>query len=276
VRQHVQDREHGHSGSGADTAAGAPVTTSSAVLAKQHFVNLHFSNALSDSNLASIPFGRPIPAARLARHPHTSPLARALPAHRSRAMRVGQELAGLSPAQESFAHFRRRAAMTRPGLSDTLSVTDMKQRRRQSRTRRPCTICRVRFWAVRRDARFCSPRCRQRAVRAPSCARSKATDLPHSLLCSHVKPRRCNCPASRARPPRRRVRERTTIMRLIMRPRAETSRRRDLVSPPRRAILMGYRVVAGLAIAIECLSGNRAGPEVQDRHQALLIPCVER
>jgi hypothetical protein len=54
-------------------------------------------------------------------------------------------------------------------LRDTICDTQqprMKLRRLQPRTRRPCTICRVRFWAVRRDARFCSPRCRQRAARA--------------------------------------------------------------------------------------------------------------
>ena len=43
----------------------------------------------------------------------------------------------------------------------------------------------------------------------------------------------------------------------------------------RQAILMGYRVVAGLAIAIKWLSGNRARPQFQDWHQARLIPDVE-
>ena len=34
------------------------------------------------------------------------------------------------------------------------------------RTRRACVICGAEFEAVRSDARHCSPRCRQRAVRA--------------------------------------------------------------------------------------------------------------
>jgi hypothetical protein len=37
----------------------------------------------------------------------------------------------------------------------------------------------------------------------------------------------------------------------------------------------GYRAVAGLAVATELLSGNRARPQFQDWHQARLIPCVE-
>jgi hypothetical protein len=92
-------------------------------------------------------------------------------------------------------------------------------------------------------------------------------------------PQRRDSTRRRAKAPRRGVRERTTIVRLIMRPRADN--RAGVILRPRRgscrrAILMGNRVVADLAIAIECLSGNRAGPEVQDRHHALLIPCVER
>ena len=42
-----------------------------------------------------------------------------------------------------------------------------------------------------------------------------------------------------------------------------------------RLWLMGYRVVASLAIAIEWLSGNRARPQFQDWHQARLSPCIE-
>jgi hypothetical protein len=77
--------------------------------------------------------------------------------------KVLQELAQLFAASQIFLPFE----------GGRTTICDMKSRRRRrlyrrlaSQKRRTCVVCRVAFKAIRTDARHCSPRCRQRAVRA--------------------------------------------------------------------------------------------------------------
>jgi hypothetical protein len=140
---------------------------------------------------------------------HYTPLTVFYPHHEYGLGAPRPAIPGRAPARMRAIHVARREALPVRAGHDAIP---------QPRGRYPVIASLLQPLEERRDAGLPVQIVRATAARELD---EQAVGLPV--------PQRMDSTRRRARPPRRRVRERTTIMR----PRAETSRRRDLVSPPR-------------------------------------------